>query len=89
MLSRTTGIRAARRIVAGKTWQIVVLVHSGSSSRNNRTVERCSIRFRGSKRTIERGFAVSLPVSKIICASGTRVRMPSRELLVKFDGLAL
>ena len=35
---------------------------AGSSSRNNSTVERCSIRFRGSKRTIERGFVVSLRI---------------------------
>ena len=27
MLSRTTGMRAARKIVTGKTWQIVVLVN--------------------------------------------------------------
>ena len=89
MVSRTSGMRAARKIVTGKTWQIVVLVNPGSSSRNNSTVERCSIRFRGSKRTIERGFVESLQASKLICASETRVRMPSRELLVKFDGLAI
>ena len=62
---------------------------AGSSSRNNSTVERCSITSRGSKRTIKRGFGVSLQAYKVKCASGTRVRMPSRELLVKFDGLAL
>ena len=27
MLSRTTGMRAARKVVTGKTWQIVVLVN--------------------------------------------------------------
>ena len=66
---------------------------AGSSSRNSSTVERCSIRFRASKRIVVRGFVVSLhrilQASTVICASGTRLRMPSRELLVKFDRLAV
>ena len=49
VLSRTSGMRAARKVVTGKTRQIVVLVNpvQVAAACNNSTVERCSIRFRG------------------------------------------
>ena len=77
--------------VTGKTWQIVVLVNPVQVAAAATTAQLSAVQsgFAVPKGTSERGFVVSLQASKVICAWGTRVRMPFRELLVKFDGLAL